>query len=109
MADESLIALCTFPNAETARKVAREIIELRLAACANVLPQVHSIYWWKGEVETGDETLVIFKLPASQYDSFETKLRALHPYEVPEIISCKIERGLPDYLQWVAESCRPQT
>ena len=106
MAEEILLALSTFPDAETARKVVREIIDLRLAACGNVLPQVHSIYSWKGKVETGDEALVIFKLPASRYNSFQTKLCALHPYEVPEIISFEIGNCLPDYLNWVIESCR---
>jgi periplasmic divalent cation tolerance protein len=106
MADEILIALCTFPDAASARKVVRQIVDLRLAACGNILPQIHSIYWWKGKVETGDEALAIFKLPANQYQGFETKLRALHSYEVPEIISCKIDNSLPDYLRWVVESCR---
>jgi periplasmic divalent cation tolerance protein len=106
MAEEALIAFCTFPDAETARKVAMEIVDLRLAACANILPQVHSIYRWQGKLETGDEVLAIFKLAATRYSDFEAKLRGLHPYDVPEIISCKIDNGLPDYLHWVIDSCR---
>ena len=102
---EVLVAFCTFPDADTARKIVREIVDLRLAACGNILPQMHSIYRWQGKVESGDETLVIFKLDASCYSKFETKLRALHPYDVPEIISCKIDNGLPEYLSWVGESC----
>ncbi|HSV62748.1 MAG TPA: divalent-cation tolerance protein CutA [Chthoniobacterales bacterium] len=105
MADEIILALCTFPDAETARRIARELVDLRLAACGNVLPQIHSIYRWQGKIESADEALGIFKLPASRYAEFETKLRVLHPYEVPEIISCAIDRGLPEYLRWVAESC----
>jgi len=100
-----LIAFCTFPDADVAGKIVREIVDLRLAACGNILPQMHSIYRWQGKVESGDESLAIFKLDASRYSEFETKLRALHPYEVPEIISCKIDNGLPEYLSWVAESC----
>ena len=102
---EGLIAFCTFPDAETARKVVKEIVDLRLAACGNIFPQVHSIYRWQGKVESSDETLVIFKLAADRYAEFETKLRSLHPYEVPEIIACKIDHGLPEYLRWVSESC----
>jgi periplasmic divalent cation tolerance protein len=102
---EVLVAFCTFPDADTAQKIVKEIVDLRLAACGNILPQVHSIYRWQGKVESGDEALAIFKLDASRYSEFETKLRALHPYEVPEIISCKIDHGLPEYLSWVAESC----
>jgi len=102
---EALVAFCTFPDAETARKIVREIVDLGLAACGNILPEVHSIYRWKGKVESADEVLGIFKLDAQRYREFETKLRALHPYDVPEIISCKIDNGLPEYLRWVTESC----
>jgi periplasmic divalent cation tolerance protein len=105
MADEIVLAFCTFPETETARKIARELVELRLAACGNVLPQIHSVYRWQGKIESADEALTIFKLPASRYAEFETKLRSLHPYDVPEIISFKIDNGLPEYLRWVAGSC----
>jgi len=102
---EALVAFCTFPDTETARKIVREIVELGLAACGNILPEVHSIYRWKGKVESADEVLGIFKLDAQRYREFEMKLRALHPYDVPEITSCKIDNGLPEYLRWVTESC----
>ncbi len=105
MADQFLLALATFPDAETARNIARRLVEQQLAACGNVLPQIHSVYRWQGKIESADETLAIFKLPASRYAEFETTLRSLHPYEVPEIISCRIDQGLPEYLRWVAESC----
>ena len=102
---DALIALCTFPDAETARRIVKEIVDLRLAACGNVLSQIHSIYHWQGKVESSDEALVIFKLAANRYPEFESKLRSLHPYDTPEIISCKIDNGSPEYLRWVAESC----
>jgi periplasmic divalent cation tolerance protein len=106
MADEALIAFCTIPDAERACGIAKEIVDQRLAACANILPQVHSIYHWQGKTETADEVLTIFKLPATSYAQFEAKLRSLHPYDVPEIIAYKIDNGLPEYLRWVVESCR---
>jgi periplasmic divalent cation tolerance protein len=105
MAGEIVLAFCTFPDAETARRIARELVELRLVACGNVLPLVHSVYRWQGKVESSDEALAIFKLPANRYAEFESKLCALHPYDVPEIISFGIDRGLPEYLRWVDESC----
>jgi periplasmic divalent cation tolerance protein len=105
MADEILLAFCTFPDAETARKIVRALVEDKLAACGNVLPSVHSIYRWQGKIESADEALAIFKLPSNRYAEFEASLRSLHPYDVPEIISCRIDRGLPEYLRWVAESC----
>src|SRR6476646_11806249 len=105
MADEVLIAFCTFPDAETANRVARELVEAQLAACGNVLPQIHSVYRWQGKVESSAEALAIFKLTANRYSAFEAKLRSLHPYDVPEIISCRIDNGLPEYLRWVTENC----
>ena len=107
MTGEVVVAFCTFPDAETARRIARELVELELVACGNVLPQIHSVYRWQGKVETADEALAIFKLPASGYGKFEARLRSLHPYDVPEIISFAVDRGLPDYLRWVIESCSP--
>jgi periplasmic divalent cation tolerance protein len=109
MADHIVLAFCTCPDAETARRIARELVELQLAACGNVIPQIHSVYRWQGKVETADEALAVFKLPATRYVEFEAKLRSLHPYDVPEIISCRIDQGLPEYLRWVSESCSPET
>jgi periplasmic divalent cation tolerance protein len=109
MADEIVLAFCTFPDAETARKIVRSLVESKMAACGNVLPPIHSIYRWQGKIETADETLAIFKLPSNRYAEFEATLRALHPYDVPEIIAAKIDRGLPEYLRWVLDSCAPQS
>jgi periplasmic divalent cation tolerance protein len=105
MAAEALLALSTFPDEQTARRIVRELVEARLAACGNILPEVESIYRWQGKVESARETLVIFKLSAEGYGPFQEKLRALHPYDVPEIISFHIAEGSPEYLRWVAQSC----
>ena len=100
-----LIAFCTFPDAEIASRIANEIVEQDLAACANILPGVRSIYRWEGKLESSDEVLVIFKLGATLYSKFETAIRSLHPYEVPEIVAFPLTRGLPAYLEWVKQSC----
>ena len=105
MEDEVLLVLSTFPDVETARRICRQLVEERCAACANILPQVESIYWWEGKVENGNETLVLFKTSADRYEALETTLRQLHPYEVPEIIVLALDAGLPEYLKWVAQSC----
>lgn len=105
MADEIVLAFCTFPDPETAGRIARELVELRLAACGNVVPQIHSVYRWEEKIESADEALAIFKLPSSRYAEFEAKLRSLHPYEVPEIISARIDCALPEYLRWILDSC----
>ena len=104
MAAGTLLALSTFPDETTARDIARLLVEGRLVACANILPELESIYRWQEKVESGREVLALFKLSAGGYERFEEKLRSLHPYEVPEIICVKVERGLPAYLRWVAEN-----
>jgi periplasmic divalent cation tolerance protein len=105
MAEEILLALSTFPDAETARRISNQLVAEKFAACANILPAVESIYRWKEKVEMGNETLVFFKVSGDRQATFQEKLRSLHPYEVPEIICVKIDHGSPDYLRWVAESC----
>jgi periplasmic divalent cation tolerance protein len=105
MAEKILLALSTFPDAETARKISNQLVAKKLAACANILPSVESIYRWKEKIETGNETLVFFKLSEDRRAAFQEKLRSLHPYEVPEIVFVPVASGLPDYLRWVAERC----
>jgi periplasmic divalent cation tolerance protein len=105
MPEQILLALSTFPDAETANDIARALVAERFAACANIIPAIHSIYRWKGKVETAGEVIVFFKTTQDRQKTFQDKLRSLHPYELPEIIYLKIDKGLPDYLRWVAESC----
>jgi periplasmic divalent cation tolerance protein len=105
MSQKILLALSTFPDAETARRIATQLVTEKFAACANILPGVESIYRWKEKIESGNEILVFFKLSEDRQAAFQKKLRSLHPYEVPEIIFVQVADGLPEYLRWVAESC----
>ena len=105
MAEKILLALSTFPDQETAREISNELVTKKLAACANILPGVESIYRWKEKIESGNETLVLFKLSEDRQSAFRDKLRSLHPYDVPEIIFVPVASGLPEYLQWVSENC----
>jgi periplasmic divalent cation tolerance protein len=105
MPEQVLLALSTFPDAESANDIARTLVAEKFAACANIIPAVHSIYRWKGKVETAVEVIVLFKTTQDRQKAFQDKLRSLHPYELPEIIYLKIDKGWPDYLRWVAESC----
>src|SRR6266481_4667829 len=105
MAEKIVLALSTFPDVETARRISNELVVGKFAACANILPSVESIYRWKEKIESGNETLVLFKLSEDRQAAFQEKLRSLHPYEVPEIILVPVSSGLPEYLQWVAENC----
>jgi periplasmic divalent cation tolerance protein len=105
MAEETLIVLTTWPDAESARAAARTLIEENLAACGNLVPGVESIYRWEGAVQTSAEVLVIFKTTIGRYPQFETRLKALHSYEVPEVVALRIADGLPAYLRWVEANC----
>jgi periplasmic divalent cation tolerance protein len=105
MPERILLALSTFPDAETARRISNELVAGKLAACANILSNLESIYTWEGKIETANETLVFFKLREDRQAAFQEKLQSLHPYEVPEIIFIQLAGGLPDYLGWVADNC----
>ena len=103
--EQFVIAFSTFPDAEVARQIARELVENAIVACANIVPSVESIYFWKEKVETSAEALAIFKMTAARYSEFESRLRELHPYDVPEIVGLSVAEGNPDYLRWIGESC----
>jgi len=106
MVEEVLLALSTFPDVETARRVARELVNEKLAACANIVPAIESIYRWQEKIEEGNETLVFFKTTAARSAAFQEKLKSLHPYDVPEIICLPIAEGSPEYLRWVVDNSR---
>ncbi|MEI8341592.1 MAG: divalent-cation tolerance protein CutA [Verrucomicrobiota bacterium] len=106
MPEEALLVLSTFADAATARHAAYKLVEEHLAACANLVPQIESIYRWQGNIESSPEVLVIFKTTHGRYQQLENRLRELHPYEVPEIVMFQIRDGLPAYLNWIVESCR---
>jgi periplasmic divalent cation tolerance protein len=105
MAKKILLALSTFPDAQIARRISNQLVSERFVACANILPAIESIYRWKEKIESGNETLVLFKLSEDRQSAFQDKLRSLHPYDIPEIIFVPVTGGLPEYLQWVAENC----
>jgi periplasmic divalent cation tolerance protein len=105
MTEKILLALSTFPDAEIAHRISNQLVSERFAACANILPSVESIYRWKGKIESGNETLVFFKVSEDRQSAFQDKLRLLHPYDVPEIIFLPVASGLPGYIQWVNENC----
>ncbi len=107
-ADEILLVFATFPDLARAREIGRILVAERLAACVNVLSApVESIYTWQGQQEEAAETLALIKTTRARYDALQERLRALHPYDVPEIIALPLAAGLPDYLRWVGESCGP--
>jgi periplasmic divalent cation tolerance protein len=97
-----IAVLTNLPDSASAFNLAREVVHLRLAACANVLAPVGSVYRWQGAVEEAREHPVLIKTTRERYAELEAAIRQRHPYDVPEIVAWPIERGLPAYLDWVA-------
>lgn len=97
-----LISTCA-SNRE-AQKIADTLIQKRLAACVNILPQAVSIFRWKGKVEKAKERLLLIKAPAQNISAIEKTLLKIHSYEVPELIAFPITKGHLPYLNWIAES-----
>jgi len=105
MTDKRLV-LTTCGSAEEARRIAQELVERRLAACVNIVPQIESVYRWKGEVESATEWLLIVKTTADAFERLRDALRKLHSYELPECIEIAIEDGSAQYLSWISESVK---
>ncbi|MDH5576939.1 MAG: divalent-cation tolerance protein CutA [Betaproteobacteria bacterium] len=98
----ALLVLTNLPDRATAEALADALIERRAAACVNILAPCRSVYRWQGAVQRDEEHPVLIKTTQEAYAGLEALIRAHHPYELPEIIAVPIERGLPDYLDWVA-------
>jgi periplasmic divalent cation tolerance protein len=98
--------LSTLPDEGTATRIVRLLVENHSAACGTIIPGAKSIYRWNEAVEESAEVLVIFKIPASHASTFETELRALHPYETPEIAFFEPSRISEAYAAWALASCK---
>ena len=90
-----------------AERIARTLLERRLAACVQIAGPVTSLYWWKGVLETSEEWLCSIKTGEAQYAALEKAIRKVHPYEVPEIVAIPIVAGSKDYLKWLQGELRP--
>ena len=106
MASEIRILLCTCPP-DAAEAVATALLEQRLVACVNAVPGVVSRYWWQGKLEKDTETLLVLKTDAARVAEVVAALPAIHPYEVPELLSVPVDAGNPAYLDWVSGELRP--
>jgi len=95
------IVLTTCPDEACAERIARTLVEEGLAACVSILPPMRSIYKWEGKIETASEQLLVIKSATARFPAIRDRLRALHPYELPEIIAVPIADGLPEYLAWL--------
>ena len=102
-----LVVLTNLPDSDSAFNLARELVGMRLAACANVLSPVTSFYRWAGRQEQATEHPVLIKTTRERYAELERAIRERHPYELPEIIAWPIENGLAAYLDWVEREATP--
>ena len=104
MTSDHCVVLSTCPDAACAERIARTLLERKLAACVNVLPGVKSFFTWQGAHETAEEQLLLIKTQRNLYPALEQAVLELHPYELPEIIAVPIAAGLPGYLTWITQN-----
>jgi periplasmic divalent cation tolerance protein len=101
---DALVVFMTAANADEARRIANHLVEARLAACVQVLPEIESVYQWKGAVQREKEVLILAKTTAAQFDALEKAVRAIHSYETPEIVAVPMAAVSEPYRKWLIES-----
>jgi len=97
----------TGTDRNTIEYIGKRLVEMRLAACAQIVGPIKSIYWWKGRMEEAEEWHCVMKSTKNLYKKMEEAITKLHPYELPEIIATGIEDALPEYAQWVMDETEP--
>ena len=100
------LVLCTCPSEIVAQDIAHILVSEKLAACINILPKVTSVYAWQEKIESDPEILLMIKTQADKFESLSTRIKVLHPYEVPEVIALNIQQGDKHYLNWITESLK---
>lgn len=104
---EHIVVLVTVPDPEKGKEIARTLVEGSLAACCNLVGPITSIYRWKGTVCEEPEHLLVIKTRRGLFEPLASKVREIHPYEVPEVIGLPIEKGLAVYLGWMNDATMP--
>ena len=102
--EEAIVVFMTAANREEAARLADKLVEARLAACVQILPEMESVYRWQGQIERQQEVLLIAKTTLARFDELEKEVRALHSYETPEIVAIPLANGSKPYLKWLKES-----
>ena len=106
--EQILLVLATVPNDEEGERIARTVVEERLAACCNAGLPVRSFFWWDNSVNDEPEKLLLFKTAASRLNALTARIRELHSYDVPEVIALPVIGGSEDYMHWVLEETKQQ-
>ena len=104
MKNQYIIILVTAKDKNEASKIAQGLLEAKLIACANIVNGLQSMFWWQDKIDTSKETLLILKSKSSLFKKIEAKVKSLHSYQTPEIISISITNGNADYLKWIDSS-----
>ena len=99
---DALLVFTTLPSADKAAELGKVLVEERLAACANLIPAVRSIYRWQGKLQDENEVLMLLKTRAENLERLKLRILELHPYEVPEVLAVPVEAGYQAYLEWLA-------
>lgn len=102
------VVLVTAPDEDVAAKLGRTLVEERLIACANLIPRIRSIYRWEGAIHDEPEVLLVMKTQAAQVEPLIARVKALHPFQVPEVLSVPVEQGFGKYLDWVIAETTPE-
>ena len=102
--ESSLVVLVTAPSTASALELGRQLVDERLAACANVVPGITSIFVWDGKREEASEALLLIKTHAERYQALQRRVLELHTYSVPEVLALPVEAGAPTYLRWIQEA-----
>lgn len=100
----AIVVIVTASNEDEAAKIGRALVDERLAACANIVPKIRSIYRWEGKVQDEPEALMLIKTTTERFELLTARVKELHSYSVPEIIALPIGAGSSDYLSWIEES-----
>ena len=103
---DKIVVFSTCGSAEDAARIARALVEKKLAACVNVMPAVRSFYRWKGAVEQAGECLLVIKSSRDLFDRLRLELEKAHSYEVPEVLAVPVVEGSPNYLNWLENELR---
>ena len=98
---DKIVVFSTCSTAEEAARIARKLIEGRLAACVNIAPSVKSFYRWNGKIEESDECLLVIKSSRDRFEKLRIELEKAHTYEVPEVVAVPVVDGAPNYLNWI--------
>jgi periplasmic divalent cation tolerance protein len=101
-----IVIFTTCANKKQADTIARELVKSKLAACVNIVGNIKSVFWWQAKLDKTNEVLLIIKSKKSKFDKIAKLVRAIHSYEVPEIISLPITAGNKDYLEWLDANIR---